>query len=366
VVATRTFAARDDDLDVAAEEYARSVAAAPPAQRPTRRDDFVHYCLPFADRLAHRYSGRGEPVDDLEQVSRMALVKAIDRYEPGRGSFTAYAVLTMTGELKKHFRDRTWGVHVTRRVQDLSLAVTKTSRDLTGELSRRPSPAEIAARLRVTEAEVNDALISAAGHSSASLNAPIREGETDELGDMFGEVDADLDLVDDKLTLAGLLRRLPAREQRMLAMRFYGNRTQQEIATEFGISQMHVSRLLAKALSWLRDAMLSDVPPAWPTTDGAHWELTVVRVAGELTVRVRGEVDRDTAGQLRACLERTVTAARPDGLLVVDLAAVPLVDAAGVAALVDGIRVAALAGVALRVTGARPQVRAVLDVCGLP
>ena len=354
MVNLRIAAARDDDLDLAAADYAAG-------DRAALRDDFIHYCLPFADRLAHRYTGRGEPVDDLEQVSRMALVKAIDRYEPDRGSFTAYAALTMHGELKKHFRDRTWGVHVTRRVQDLGLAVGRAARDLTGELFRPPTTAEIAARVGATVAAVDEALLSAAGHTTASLNAPIREGEADELGDLYGGADPDLASADDRLTLDVLLRRLPAREQRMLALRFHGNRTQQEIAAEFGVSQMHVSRLLARALAWLREAMLSDAAPAWPGVEGATWDLAVRRAGGVPTVRVRGEVDRDTAGSLRSCLIRVVGAAGRGDTVVLDLTGVPLMDAAGVAVLADAGRAAGMAGVDLRLAGVQPTVRAVLD-----
>jgi RNA polymerase sigma-B factor len=357
-----------EDLDVAALAYAERFPLISPADQVELRDELIRHCLPFAGRMARRYRGRGEPFDDLEQVARLGLMKAVDRYDPERGSFTAYAVITVSGEIKRHFRDRTWGVHVPRRIQDLSLEVGHASTVLTGKLSRTPTVPELAERLRVTEAAVLEALGSSAGYSPASLNAPAGGADgASEFGDLLGGADADLESVDDKLTVAGLLLRLPMRERRMLAMRFYGNRTQAEIAADLGISQMHVSRLLSRALAWLREAMLSDTPPHW---DGgrAHREhgmwLSVRHTEGVLTVRVRGEVDRDTAERLRVGLGRAIGAAGTDRV-VVDLAAVPLVDAAGVAVLVDAASTAAVAGVSLRLSGAQPYVTRTLAVSGL-
>ena len=356
------------DLDTAAVEYARRRAEAPAGERTRLRDDLICGCLPFAGRLARRYWGRGEPVEDLEQVARLGLVKAVDRYDPQRGSFTAYAVVTISGEIKRHFRDRTWGVHVPRRLQDLSLEVGYATVVLTNILARTPTVAELAAHLRIDEHVVTDALESAAGYSPASLNAPVGGETARELGDLFGCADQDLESVEDRVTVADLLLRLPARERRMLAMRFYGNRTQTEIAAEFGISQMHVSRLLSRALGWLRDAMLSDALPPWEGAAAGmeHHELrvTVGRSDGETTVRVFGEVDRDTACRLRRQLHAAVAGAGRSQV-VVDLGAVPLIDAAGVAALVDGATAARTADVGFRVCHAQPYVARVLALAGL-
>jgi RNA polymerase sigma-B factor len=272
-----------EDLDAAALAYAERRESATPTEAWASREKLVCYCLPFAGRLARRYRGRGEYLEDLEQVARLGLIKAIDRYDPERGSFTAYAVITISGELKRHFRDRTWGVHVPRRVQDLSLEVGHASMLLTSILARDPTTGELAARIGVTEAAVLEAVESAAGYSPASLNVPIAGDGTTEFGDLLGGLDADLESVTDKLTVADLLLRLPIRERRMLAMRFYGNRTQAEIADELGISQMHVSRLLSRALTWLREAMLSDDPP--------HWE-------GDGRARVIAATAKEQAGQL--------------------------------------------------------------------
>ena len=357
-----------EDLDAAAMAYAGSFATATPAERAVLRERLTRFCLPFASRLARRYRGRGESFEDIEQVARLGLVKAIDRYDPRRGSFTAYAVITISGEIKRHFRDKTWGVHVPRRVQDLSLEVGHASMVLTSMLSRTPTPEEIADRLQVSLDAVLEAMESAAGYTPASLNAPITGEGAAEFGDLFGGVDGDLELVDDRLTVAELLLRLPSRERRMLAMRFYGNRTQAEIAAELGISQMHVSRLLTRALTWLREAMLSDTPPRWEgleaRADRHVLEVTTARGGDEVIVRIRGEVDRDDAERLRLSLRRSV-AASAGGSLAIDLSGVPLVDAAGVAVLLDAATAAAVADVPLRMTGSQAYVARILTVSGL-
>ncbi|MFI7603182.1 SigB/SigF/SigG family RNA polymerase sigma factor [Actinoplanes sp. NPDC049681] len=357
-----------EDLDAAATDYATRMATASDAERAVLRDELTRTCLPFAGRMARRYRGRGESLEDLEQVARLGLVKAIDRYDPERGSFTAYAVITISGEIKRHFRDRTWGVHVPRRIQDLSLEVGHASMVLTTELSRTPTPSELAERLKVSEAAVMEALESAAGYSPSSLNAPAGGDGAAEFGDLLGDHDGDLEMVDDKLTVAGLLLRLPVRERRMLAMRFYGNRTQAEIAAELGISQMHVSRLLSRSLSWLREAMLSDTLPRWEGANGPAdmhgMQIDVQRGGGVLTVRVQGEVDRDTAERLRTSLRHAICSAGGDRL-VIDLAGVPLVDAAGVAVLLDAASAAAVAEAQLTLTGAQPYVARILGVSGL-
>jgi RNA polymerase sigma-B factor len=357
-----------EDLDAAATDYATRLETADAGEQSVLREEFVALCLPFAGRMARRYRGRGEVLEDLEQVARLGLVKAVDRYDPERGSFTAYAVITISGEIKRHFRDRTWGVHVPRRVQDLSLEVGHASMVLTTELSRRPTPAELAAHLRLPVPAVLEALESSAGYSPASLNAPAGVDGSAEFGDLLGGADSDLEAVDDKITVAGLLLRLPARERQMLAMRFYGNRTQAEIAAELGISQMHVSRLLSRALGWLREAMLNDALPRWEgaggPSDGHGMQVTVVREGGVLRVRIRGEVDRDTAGRLRTSLRHAVSIVGDDRL-VVDLSAVPLIDAAGVAALLDAATAAGVAEVDLSLTGAQPYVARILGVSGL-
>jgi len=356
-----------EDLDAAALAYAARVADLPPGDRQEARDDLVRFALPFAGRLARRYRGRGEPLEDLEQVARLGLVNAVDRYDPERGSFTAYAAITIVGEIKRHFRDRTWGVHVPRRLRDLILEVGQTTAALTSELSRAPTIAEVAVRLDTPQEEILAALESAAGYSPASLNAPVGGESSAEFGDLVGEWDSDLESVDDRVTVSGLLCRLPWRERRILAMRFYGNQTQAEIAARFGISQMHVSRLLSRALTWLRQAMLNEAPPPWHSGadgDGQDLRISARRVGDLVVLEVGGEVDRDTAPRLRQAVVEAVTVGRP-AEVVVGLVDVPLVDAAGIAALLAGQEAARGMGVRLRLTGAQPYVRHSLGVAGL-
>jgi RNA polymerase sigma-B factor len=365
----RTPSSNDlEDLDAAALGYAARLTTASPSERPGLRTGFTHLCLPFAGRLARRYRGRGEPIEDLEQVARLGLVKAIDRYDAARGSFTAYAMVTISGEIKRHFRDKTWVMRVPRRIQELSSEISNVTTTLTNTLSRTPTAAEIAERLGVGDDNVTEALGSLAGYSPASLNARIGAEDGAELGDLLGDMDPDLEAVDDKIAVADLLLRLPPRERRMLVMRFYGNRTQAEIAADLGLSQMHVSRLLSRALSWLRAAMLNDTPPHWegiePLPQRHDVEILVRQAGDATTVQVRGEVDRDTATELRMAL-RSVVAAATVSRVVVDLREVPLFDAAGVAALLDARAAAAAAKMDLRLAGAQPCVASVLAVSGL-
>jgi RNA polymerase sigma-B factor len=351
------------DLDTAAERYAARAGA-----DPTARDRFVHMCLPLARRMALRYSGRGEPLDDLEQAARLGLVKAVDRYDPGRGSFTSFAVITMLGELRKHFRDHAWAVRAPRRLQELLVQIHHTDADLSDAAHRE----DLAERLDTTIGEIDEAVLSAAGYRLKSLNTPAMNadnGDVTEYGDLIGELDPDLTAVDDRLTLRALLDRIPERERRIVILRFYGNLTQTQIADRCGVSQMHVSRLLSQTLTWLRHAMLSDTPPRWGTTGDDPLALprlavTVCGRGGVLTVAVAGEVDRDSAHELRQAILHAV-ASHPAALHL-DLSGVPFIDAAGVAALVAGYQEAARTAVDFRVRATQPHVRRVLAIARLP
>jgi len=361
---------RQDDLDAAAAAYARQWTQAGVDLRGRLRDDLIRDCVPFADRIARRYSGRSEHLDDLEQVARLGLIKTVDRYDPGRGSFTAFAVITIQGEIKRHFRDRTWAMHVNRRMQDLALETGHAAAELTQTLAHTPSAAELARHLEVSEDDVRAARECAAGRNPLSLSTPVGDEGTQELGDLVGDRDQSLEALPDKVTVAELIRVLPTRIQHLISLRFFGNLTQAQIAAECGISQMHVSRLLSHALGWLRSAMLSDVPPPWTGMDETHGldslRIRVKRTAPAVTVEVAGEVDRDTADRLRLRLHTAVTMAAPAGRVVIDIAGVPLLDAAGVAVLEDARRTAALAHVGLSITGAQQHVAYVLAALGLP
>jgi RNA polymerase sigma-B factor len=217
--------------------------------------------LPLARRLARRYAGRGEAQDDLTQVAAMALIKAVDGYDPTRSiPFASYAGPTITGALKRHFRDAAWAVHVPRSTQELVLLVRNESDHLSQHLGHAPTRADLAGHLGVTV----DRIVAAEGAVSAyrprSLDAaPIGDDGLagTEFGNVLGDVDPRFAAVDDRLALRALVIRLPAREREILAMRFGAEMTQSQIAAAIGVSQMHVSRLLSRCLARLEIAMTS-------------------------------------------------------------------------------------------------------------
>jgi RNA polymerase sigma-B factor len=360
---------RLDDLDAAAVAYARRWQCAGDDQRQHLRDDLICRCMPFADRMARRYGGRPEPIEDLEQVARVGLIMAVDRYDPGRGSFTAFAVLTVCGEIKRHFRDRTWGMHVHRRLQNLTLEIGPATAELTHTLARDPTAAEVARHLDISEEQVRYAQVCAASHLPVPLNAPIDDRGHRELGDLIGGPDEAIEVLPDRLAIAELLLVLPDRIQRIIALRFYGNLTQAQIAEEIGISQMHVSRLLRHALTWLRAAMLSDTTPRWTGTAESQ-SLHTLRVLvsetdTEINVEVIGEIDRDNAAHLWRRLHSAIALASP-GRMVINLAGAPVVDVASAAVLRDAYMSAGFAHVAVRFVGVQPLVGSVLAIVGLP
>ena len=235
--------------------------AALPADHPDRvalRNKLVTGYLPVVQHIARRFAGRGEPVDDLEQAGTVGLLNAVDRFEPDRGiDFLSYAVPTITGEVRRHFRDRTWSMRVPRRLKDLQSAINGAVGPLSQELNRAPRPSEIAARLGLTTEEVVEGLDAQQAYRSTSLDELVSGADT-ALTDTLGVADVELDKVEYRQTLAPLLDELPERERTILVLRFFGNMTQTQIADRVGISQMHVSRLLAQTVAGLRRRMLSD------------------------------------------------------------------------------------------------------------
>lgn len=234
--------------------------AVDPLERARLRDGLIEHCLPMAERLAARFAGLGEPTDDLRQVAALALVMAVDRFDPASGTdFAAYATPTIVGALKRHFRDRGWAVRPPRQIQEMRLAVNRTRAELAQELTRTPTAADIAVRLHTSERLVAEAVGASAGYRAVSLDAPVStDPDAPSLAERLGGTDAGFDHVTDLESIKPLLARLSDREQKIVGMRFLDNRTQQEIADVLGISQMHVSRLLTRILGRLRDELLGD------------------------------------------------------------------------------------------------------------
>lgn len=231
-----------------------SMAELPPGgpEHQRVRSELVELHLPLVRFFARRYANRGEPLDDLIQVASLGLLKAIDRFEVERGlEFSTYASPTVLGEIRRHFRDRTWAVHVTRGLQELTTEVGATVGELTQRLGRAPSVTELSAHLRQPEERVLEALECLSAHTAHSLDAPTGEDFT--LADSLGGEDGALADVELHESLTPALAKLPERERRILQLRFYGNQTQSQIAAQLGISQMHVSRLLSRTLARLRE-----------------------------------------------------------------------------------------------------------------
>jgi RNA polymerase sigma-B factor len=230
------------------------------AQRARLRDQLVELHLPLVEYLARRFRNRGEMLDDLVQVATIGLIKSVDRFDLERGvEFSTYATPTIVGEIKRHFRDKGWAIRVPRRLQELKLALTKATSELSQKNGRAPTVAELAGHLGLSEEEVLEGLESANAYSAVSLDAP--DGGDDDspaVADSLGMVDEALEGVEYRESLKPLLERLPAREKRILMLRFFGGMTQSQIAGELGISQMHVSRLLARTLAQLREGLLTE------------------------------------------------------------------------------------------------------------
>jgi RNA polymerase sigma-B factor len=218
------------------------------------RDQLVERFLPLARQLARRYQRPNEPLDDLVQVASIGLVKAIDRFDPDRGTaFSSYAVPTILGELKRYFRDSGWAVHVPRGMQERVMRLNQAIGRLSRELGRSPNAAELAEALGATREEVLEAMEAALAYDAASLEAPRGDGsEADSWADNLGAEDERFELVEYSATIAPTLRALPERDRTVLHLRFVEDLTQSEIANRIGVSQMHVSRLIRRALTRLR------------------------------------------------------------------------------------------------------------------
>ncbi|GGW43787.1 MULTISPECIES: RNA polymerase sigma factor SigF [Streptomyces] len=244
-----------DDAPDTADSFARLAELPDSPARQALRDELVRLWLPMAERIAVRFRGRGESLEDLYQVAALGLVKAVDHYDPDRGrAFEAYAVPTITGEIKRHFRDHMWTLHVPRRVQDLRNRVRHAAKDLSQTTSgRAPTLAEIAEYAHLSEDEVRTGMEALECFSALSLEAEMPGTDGYALEDALGAPDPGYDTVVDRVAVAPCLRALPERERTILYLRFFGGMTQSSIAEQLGISQMHVSRLLSGCFERLRE-----------------------------------------------------------------------------------------------------------------
>jgi len=238
-------------------ELAGLGAESPDFQR--HRDKIVERCLPLADHIARRFEGRGEPRDDLVQVARVGLVNAVTRFDVETGSdFVSFAVPTIMGEVRRHFRDNSWSVKVPRRLKELHLRLGAATAELSQRLGRAPTATELARELEMDRAEVIEGLVAGSSYNTLSIDSG-GSGSGDEearaIADTLGDVDTGLERIENREALRPLLEALPERERTVLVLRFFDSMTQTQIAERVGISQMHVSRLLAKSLARLRDEL---------------------------------------------------------------------------------------------------------------
>jgi RNA polymerase sigma-B factor len=259
---TRTASGRPSSVDGSAAILLQHMHTLPTGHpdRAAARDRAITAWLPLARHLARRFDGRGETYDDLTQIATIGLIKAIDRFDPEYGAdFAAYAVPTITGEIKRHFRDHTWDIRVPRRLQELKLDINTATAALSQTLGRSPTVADLAEYLKRSEEEILEGLEGARAYNAMSLQTMVGNNEDGtELGDLFGVDDPDLATAELRASLGPALKTLPPRERQIIMLRFFDNLTQTQIAERVGLSQMHVSRLLAKSLTALRRQLGQD------------------------------------------------------------------------------------------------------------
>jgi len=244
------------------EELRRKFEAYAQTRDQAIRDVLVTAHMGLAEYLARRFTNRGEPLDDLMQVASLGLLKAVDRFDPERGlEFSTYATPTIVGELKRHFRDKGWAVRVPRRVQELHLRLGAVVSQLTQDLGRSPTIPEIAQSATVSEEEVVEAIEAGQAYRFTSLDASGSGEDESSLADQLGNEDQGLIDSEHRVALSPLIARCPPRERMILHLRFFEGLTQSEIANRLGISQMHVSRLLARSLAQLREASTEEDQP---------------------------------------------------------------------------------------------------------
>jgi RNA polymerase sigma-B factor len=239
------------------DELLLSAAELTGASRTRKLNEAVERFMPAAESLAARYAGRGIPLEDLTQVAALALVKASRGYRPERGTrFAAYAIPSINGELRRHFRDHGWDIRPTRRLQELRIKFRDATAELTNQRGSSPSVDDVAAHLGADGQDVREMLVAGEGYSTVSLDTPLNSFESESrLGETLGAEDGELAEVVDRLSVDPLLAALPEYERNVLTLRFYADWTQQQIAGELGITQMQVSRTLARTLRRLQNAV---------------------------------------------------------------------------------------------------------------
>ncbi|MEQ6900079.1 RNA polymerase sigma factor SigF [Nocardioides sp. YIM 152588] len=233
-------------------------ADATEAEQESAREALVHLHLPLVEHCARRFRNRGEPHEDLVQVGTIGLIKSVDRFDTDRGvEFSTYATPTIIGEIKRYFRDKGWAIRVPRRLQELRLQITGATAELTQSLGRSPTPRELADSIGCSVEEIIEGLESSNAYATLSLDASedSEDGAGQTMLDAIGMDDEALEQVELRESIKPLLERLPAREKKILLLRFFKNMTQSQIAEEIGVSQMHVSRLLTRTLAQLRQSL---------------------------------------------------------------------------------------------------------------
>jgi len=228
------------------------------ASRLAARDGLVALHLPLVEHCARRFRNRGEPFEDLVQVGTIGLIKSIDRFDLGRGvEFSTYATPTIIGEIKRYFRDKGWAIRVPRRLQELRMQIGATAAELTQVLGRSPTPRELAEAIGCSVEEIVEGIESSNAYSTLSLDATDDSGEDGGVSmlEVIGLDDDELEQIEIRESIKPLIEALPSREKQILLLRFFKNKTQSEIASEIGVSQMHVSRLLSRTLAQLRRSL---------------------------------------------------------------------------------------------------------------
>jgi RNA polymerase sigma-B factor len=258
---TRSAAAQSDSYDDIVEMFlALSQMPAESDEYARQRERIVARCLPLADHVARHFGGRGENLEDLTQVARLGLMNAVNRFDSAKGpSFIGYAIPTMMGEVRRYFRDFSWGMRVPRRLRDLYVQISRATADLAQKLGRAPTASELSQVLGVSHEEVVECLVAGDAYRLESLDAPIRADNSGNrrrlVADAIGDIDPQIDHITDREAVRTLVAALPEGEREVLYMRFFESMTQSQIAERIGVSQMQVSRILARTLQCLRDQL---------------------------------------------------------------------------------------------------------------